>query len=252
MIIEIVISFFVNLISSVVLIIIIDKYNKSFVKRKFFEDSRTNELLTEGITFEYYFFYDLIEDMEFKVLLRDHNARKKDRIRKRIFKWFDENKSNFEVMINCISSERNEILYSMIDHTFFIFNNFNLLKIKNNIKNRTYNFKRSNLIEEIQSIENPFIKYERIMYFIKDLKCYYQYFNELIEEINYLDNLLKNQNKLLKYIRNKEIRILYKSEDNFIEHIEKYKNEIKEYRRMIHDIRIIKEARKPKEINYKF
>lgn len=248
--IELILSFAVNIISGIILIIIVDKYNKSNVKRKFIEDFRTNELISEGLSFEYMFFYVMIDQYEFKVLIRDDSAIKKTRVRKKIFKWFSEEKGTIKLLIDCIRLDKNEILYDMIDHSFIIFNNFKLMNIKNNLKNRISNFNKDNLLEEIDSTENPINKYNRIKYLMLDLMYYYQYFNELIDEINYIENTVKKHKKfekdVNKMILSKKIIILTDGKDLFKRQVKSLINELNEYKKMFAEVKTIQTYKKAK------
>lgn len=213
---DIIISIAINLISDIIFLIIIDKYNKESVKKRIIEDFRTEEIISETLLFENTFLVKLLNKREIKIIFKDKNLKNKKRVILKIIDFFEGNKTSINILIDIITSEKSNILYEMIDKAFYIFNNFKLLSISNHLKNRKSNFKE-NVIYNIENTEDINEKYEKIRHVILDILYFYYYFNELVEELDYV----KKYEKKLKKIKDDKYK---ENITKIILEYEQYKN----------------------------
>lgn len=196
------ITIVLNLVSSFIFLLFVDYYNKRNVKNKIIKDFRTEEILSETLLFERYNLLDLIDTREIKVLIKGKSWEQNRRIKSRIIKFYEKKKYVWECLIMIINSNKTNILYEMVEHTFHIFNDFKLLEIVNHMKNRRCNFEE-NVLEKLESEKNMDRKYDKLKAVTQDIIYYYYYFNKLVEELGYIR---KFERMYMTYKNNKGVR----------------------------------------------
>jgi len=166
-------------------LLIIDKFNKYRIRKFFIKDFRLNEEMTEWF----------ICSIETKKLLNENTVefttQPTQDDAKYLIDYYYKNFSQIEFQISCIKSTKANLLCESIDKMFVIFNDFNLITIRNHLFNRRCNFFETDYISEISNEKDNIKKASQISHLLLDLKFYLEYYDDFLIHMKFPEYYLK-------------------------------------------------------------
>lgn len=238
-------SYFVNVVSGIITVVLIYWFQVSRNKRKIKKDIRCKEIIEET----YFFIMNVdeiqvhIKELETSIETTinkekedDNNYSKKDEndTRTRLYQeFFKKYKSLYDLTMSALIYENNNILLDSVGTVFFINTNFKVLSIINNIKNRIPNVQKH--YENIDSFENE--EHYSIQNMNMDLLFLSDYYKALFEYLKVDMLYLKARNNVARIYNESDdtdvLTIINSSLEEGLDYLIDYNRKVKqEYKRL--------------------
>ena len=217
---NILISIIVNIIAGLLLIMFLNIWYKKRIKKAFYKDTRVYEALYEAFLLQTLVIkpfeeFDLINQKYEKDGLVDYKNRK---YQKEVQEFYRRYYRMIKIQVDIIISRKTDVIYDMADKGFYILNDFKMIDIINNLKNRACNFLEEDMVAKIEKEKDNEEKVRLINRIIVDIKHHINYFEDLLKYIKFYKWKTKGEEddiriKMVKYLIVMDVHINEQEEE---------------------------------------